>query len=203
MLFLRTKKAFTVVELLLVVVVIVILSSIILVSWQSSREKAENSQTAAAVRVFKDALEMYALDHGRYPDVADASKKACLGLEYSIDRCWRSGSEYVLRDNAFNNSLQSVYKDKLLMPSTKAKAREGAIFEGVRDTAPNTVDGKVVPVIAYSIKGNGACPVGPVLSRPDQSALLTFSSQPPVGGVTRPATATEPALCYISLPAID
>ena len=68
------RTGFTIVELLIVIVVIAVLASISVVAYSGIQERAKNSQTVAAVGQWHKALEMYAVENGRYPLVA-----ACLG----------------------------------------------------------------------------------------------------------------------------
>ena len=71
-----TKSGFTIVELIVVIVVIAVLASITLVSYRYLQTRAADTATAANVKQYVDALEMYAFEHARYP-----SEMGCLGRQ--------------------------------------------------------------------------------------------------------------------------
>lgn len=70
-------SGFTIVELIVVIVVIGILAAITLASYNYLTQRASSTATTANVQQYVDALEMYAFEHGTYPD----AKEACLGAE--------------------------------------------------------------------------------------------------------------------------
>lgn len=61
------KSGFTIVELLIVIVVIGILSAIVVVAYNGIQERARDSQRKSDIASITKALEMYYLDHDRYP----------------------------------------------------------------------------------------------------------------------------------------
>ncbi len=63
-----TEKGFTLVELLIVIAIIGILASIVLVSLNNGRIKARDAERLAHMASVKSALEVYFLEHGRYPN---------------------------------------------------------------------------------------------------------------------------------------
>lgn len=63
----KKNKGFTLIELLVVIAIIGILSSIVLVSLQSAREGARNTQRVAQLNSIEKALEFYNIDYKNYP----------------------------------------------------------------------------------------------------------------------------------------
>ena len=63
----KSRSGFTIVELLIVIVVIAVLASITVVAYNGIQARSKDSRRDAAVRVYKNALEMYKADNGQYP----------------------------------------------------------------------------------------------------------------------------------------
>jgi len=61
------KNGFTLIELLVVIAIIGILAGIILVSFNNFRQKARDAYRAAEIKKLQNALEIYYLNHGYYP----------------------------------------------------------------------------------------------------------------------------------------
>lgn len=61
------RKGFTLIELLVVIAIIGILASIVMVSLNSARTSARDTSRIAQIREVKTAIDMFFLDHGRYP----------------------------------------------------------------------------------------------------------------------------------------
>jgi len=62
-------KGFTLIELLVVVAIIGILATVVLASLGSAREKASDSKRLTVIRQIEQALEMYFIDNGSYPNL--------------------------------------------------------------------------------------------------------------------------------------
>jgi prepilin-type N-terminal cleavage/methylation domain-containing protein len=63
----KTNQGFTIVELLIVIVVIAILAAISVVAYQGIQVRARDAMRTEAINKIKKALELYKIDHGRYP----------------------------------------------------------------------------------------------------------------------------------------
>lgn len=68
------------IELLVVVAIIGLLSSVVLVSLDSARAKARNTQRLADLREIRTALETYRNENGSYPSTAAAWRGSCAGF---------------------------------------------------------------------------------------------------------------------------
>lgn len=75
-------SGFTIVELLIVIVVIALLAAISIVAYTGIQARARDSQRQQDVKVITQALEMYYLDHGRYP------ASSCTDSCGSVNAAW-------------------------------------------------------------------------------------------------------------------
>lgn len=104
----RKNRGFTLIELLVVVSIIGVLSSTSLVAFQSVKQRARDTKFVVEIRELTKALELYRLDNGTYPGVADtyyvssagngASCASGLGLSWS---------------NVFDQNFKSKYLSSL------------------------------------------------------------------------------------------
>lgn len=83
---LRKQTGFTIVELLIVIVVIGILAAITVVAYNGIQQRAQNSQTVAAVKDYEQMYIAYAVIHGVYPGAFTGNY--CLGEGYTDGFCW-------------------------------------------------------------------------------------------------------------------
>ena len=105
----RTKLAgFTIVELLIVIVVIAILAAISVVAYTGVQTRARDSARTDSIAKIKKALELYKIDHGRYPGAT--ANPGWLGWEASNDT---SGSfmEYLAPYGLSGNSVVDPTND--------------------------------------------------------------------------------------------
>ena len=63
----KTTSGFTIVELLIVIVVIAILAAISVVAYTGIQQRARDNARTKTVAELQKALELYKVDHGRYP----------------------------------------------------------------------------------------------------------------------------------------
>lgn len=70
--FLKTKKAFTLIELLIVVAIIAILAAIAVPNFLEAQTRAKVSRTVADMRTMATGLESYYIDHNSYPPTSHA-----------------------------------------------------------------------------------------------------------------------------------
>jgi len=62
------NKAFTLIELLVVIAIIGLISSIVLVNVKGARDKARIAKTQTDLDAFRQALNLYEGDNGKFPD---------------------------------------------------------------------------------------------------------------------------------------
>ncbi|MCX6812158.1 MAG: prepilin-type N-terminal cleavage/methylation domain-containing protein [Candidatus Berkelbacteria bacterium] len=80
MMFSKSKKSFTLVELLIVISIIGIISSIVFVSYSANQKRARDAKRLADMTTIIHALKAYKQENGHYPE---ESKPAGDGWEYS------------------------------------------------------------------------------------------------------------------------
>ncbi len=199
-LMLKRMTGFTIVELLVVISAIVILAAITIVLYEGGQVQARNAQTAAAVRVYKDALLLYQSINHAYPQGNNPTGGTCLGDSYPNDACWFNN---VYENAAFMTALKGVQGGNLPMPALNPKNLKGALFAPIKGAGyyDNTLDGVRTDFIIYSWEGTSPCGVGPVASNAGDANVLTYSSTAPASGQTEPPSGANPAQCYLPLPA--
>ena len=196
-------SGFTIVELLIIVVVIAVLARIVIVTYSDAQIRARNSQTAVAVREYKDALVLTMQNTGAYPEPTTAGTSPCLGNAYTTTTCW-FGSGTV--DTTFMANLNKVLGGgSLPMPAMPRVTLKGVMYsppsKGFRVDGASYAAATPVSMITYSVEGaNTACPVGQVASKPSNGNVFWFSSTPPPTGQTYAPSGSNPAQCWLILP---
>lgn len=88
-------QGFTIVELLVVIVAIAILAAIAIISYNGIQGRANATVTAANIKAYVSALEMYRVDTGTYVNGSGCIGQApdgCGGVIYEGDRCAEYGN---------------------------------------------------------------------------------------------------------------
>lgn len=113
-----TSKGFTIVELLLVIVVIAILATITISTYRGVQDKAKNASLETSIHHYKNALEEYAITHGKFPTPSDIEGQdrggwwaICLGFEEDYPATERfSAGTCSVGNRALNLSYQGDVK---------------------------------------------------------------------------------------------
>jgi len=67
----RNEEGFTLVELMVVLVIIGLLATIVIINVMPAVDKASTTKAHADISTLEQAIEMYRLDHMRYPTQAE------------------------------------------------------------------------------------------------------------------------------------
>ena len=78
----RASRGFTLIELLVVLVVIAIVSAIVIPNLLNALDKGRQVRTVADLRILGGNIEVYSVDHGRYPAGSGVSVLDVLVPEY-------------------------------------------------------------------------------------------------------------------------
>lgn len=188
----KKSPGFTIVELAVVIVVIAILAMITTVSYNGFQTRAYNTQTLAAVKAYRETLEIYEIKNKSYPS---ATTYACLGREYPGDKCWNLWSNLYNENAGFMDALATV-REGSPMPSIKGTNLLGILF--VPAAVHTKVDGVDTNFITYILQGSTeTCTVGPVVT---YVGGANFSSTPPSSGQSVAPNSAGEVQCWIALP---
>lgn len=75
---LKSRKGFTLIELMVVISIIAILVAIALPRFVNARRSANTAKIAADLRTIEGAINLYYLNHNRYPDTAPILSRSAL-----------------------------------------------------------------------------------------------------------------------------
>ena len=91
----KNTKGFTLIELLVVVAIISLLSSIVLASVDAARVRARDARRKTDFYTLQNALELYHLDHGEYPQIvrnhSNSDQRAFCASDWT---CWSPGGVF-------------------------------------------------------------------------------------------------------------
>lgn len=76
----KSQVGFTLVELLVVIAIIGILSTVTVVSLNMAKAKARDAKRIADITQVRKAIDLYFIEHNRYPNSNDESSPECFGL---------------------------------------------------------------------------------------------------------------------------
>ena len=77
----RNEEGFSLVELMVVIVIIGLLATIVIINVMPAADRAANTKARADIATLEQAIEMYRLDHMRYPP-ADEGLQALIAGRY-------------------------------------------------------------------------------------------------------------------------
>lgn len=154
------KRGFTLVELLIVIVVIAILAAISVVAYNGIQQRTYATKAAATVDTYVKLIEMYKIDHGRYPTTSAGS--ACLSASgtlpaegpFAANQC---DSDYGMTIDEDLNEKLLFYASSLPNGSLPAVDYDGngALLRGIIYN-----EGYDTAEIFYAINGDYDCPRG-------------------------------------------
>lgn len=172
------RVGFTLVELLVSITVIGILAGLSFMVYNGAQANARNSQTALAIKAYKDALNVYRQDNGAYPSTGGTPTKVCLGDDYPSNTCWDGATTEL---GSFNTALAGSLGQTLPMPGVNLnRTWNGAAF--IPSGLANKLDGVDTDFIAYTVEGTTTrCPVGPVATN---TGAKTYTGVAPSTGYT-------------------
>ena len=104
----QTARGFTIVELL-----IAILTTISIIAYNGIREQAYNVKIIANVKNYRQAIELYKVLNGSYPQTTPEIggshiSVVCLGTGYADGACGRISGTDVYEDTALNGALSEI-----------------------------------------------------------------------------------------------
>jgi len=112
--FCRDSSGFTLIEIMIVVVIVGVLASLILPQVSGKTQRAFRAKTVADIQALSSAVELYNLDHHRYPSPAQGLR-ALLKRDASFSD--RQTTSYIRKlprdpwDNAYNYTTPGQYGD--------------------------------------------------------------------------------------------
>lgn len=118
----KNTHGFTIIELLITIVVIAILATIGVVAYNGVQARARDAQRVQDVKTIVTALEMYYIDHGRFP--ASACGSSCpspkqLGIAWATTS---DGSWSVLEAALVPKYLSSLPREPMASTNQRAAA---------------------------------------------------------------------------------
>lgn len=100
----KSRSGFTIVELLIVIVVIGILAAITIVAFNGVQKRARDNTRSSDIASLQKALELYRVDHGKYPSYTPMGTNAPSGFT------GRFGSSYsysIATDDSWIKNLET------------------------------------------------------------------------------------------------
>ena len=146
----NTSPAFTIVELLIVIVVIAILSAISIAAYTNFQARARDSLRLQDVKTIAKALEMYYVDHGRFP--VSGCTTNC-PTPKKINNSWATtsdGSWGILEEALVPKYISELPKDPRASITTGAAIEGGFNYDYI--TGPPWCNSSCLYMLAYRLE---------------------------------------------------
>lgn len=142
MIHIRSRRAFTLIELLIVVAIIAILAAIAVPNFLEAQTRAKISRVNAELRTFATAIETYRLDYSKYPRSLPGAKGeelVCLTTPVSyLNTFPRDTFKLQMRSNDDPNKFDGYIYDYVMSkwhPGTKGS--DAPMLKGNNTPIPN------------------------------------------------------------------
>jgi general secretion pathway protein G len=155
----RRKAAFTLIELMIVVAILGILAAIVLPEFQSHTQQAKEAAAKDNLRILRDVIERYAIDHNGVPPgyLNDDPTQTPSGIRFFIQITKNNKYMTDMPKNPFNNRYQTcIVNDNDSFPTSAVTVSEGGGYGWIYQPSTKMiklnkdgVDSEGIPYLNY------------------------------------------------------